>query len=274
MQSGQELIRTSGSPPISRANCLRRLCRRSLFSAASSGGQGKRHLAACRASAAPAAARRASPPRGCRRRASRAEDARPVELARRDQGMRADADFLVGGHMAKGDGQREKRARRVIDADQVGVDDRVVRLLGAIVGMGAPGNVRQQAGGAAAGAPPPPSPRDGSSPGSRSSRRTAPPRARARGTRSRLNSAAVSISGSRARSSARQALEQQALAHAERGDDDRRGFVLADDLFQHHRAIGEQRAAGRRDASIADSASASMRSTSLANSSASRGGIT
>ena len=136
MQSGQELIRTSGSPPMSRANCFIRPCSRSLFSAASEAGSASETL--------PPVARkgiRGSTP-GSRRRedvgdAHRgAEDARAVELARRDQRMRADADFLARRDVPKRHGEREKRARRMIDAGQVGVDDRVVGLLGAIIGMG------------------------------------------------------------------------------------------------------------------------------------------
>ena len=49
--------------------------------------------------------------------------------------------------MAIGGGEREISARGMVDPDEGGVGDKIVGLGAAVIGMGAPGNVGQQAGG-------------------------------------------------------------------------------------------------------------------------------
>ena len=74
----------------------------------------------------------------------RAENSRPIELPRRHQRARLRRNKIFIGHVPVGSGQREKRARGMIDADEGCVGHQIVGLDAAIVGMRAPGNIRQQ----------------------------------------------------------------------------------------------------------------------------------
>ncbi len=87
----------------------------------------------------------------------RAEQARPVEIARRCQ-RAAFPSRLISSKMPSWRievGQRDEGAAGMVDADEGGVGDDVQRLRAAIFGMRTPADVGEQAGGLADSAPRP-----------------------------------------------------------------------------------------------------------------------
>ena len=79
----------------------------------------------------------------------RAQNPRPVEHARRHQNANLRMNVGVEIDVPVGSGVGQKGAVRVIDANQRGIGDNADRLLAAVIRMGAPGNIREQAGGMA-----------------------------------------------------------------------------------------------------------------------------
>lgn len=172
-----------------------------------------------------------------------AQQARAFELRRRQQLLHGDRRlvFLAQARIAIEHRQADEGALGVGDRAEIAVDDEAQRLLAAVIGMHAPADVGQQACGVAQ----PPvllglaqlhHAREAVGPGDQLAgvlRRTRQQLVELfRGT----DQAVLVALG------VRQLLVQQALAHAEGREDDGLRLRHADDVLEHQRRIGEERA--------------------------------
>ena len=238
---------TCGSRPIRRASVRSRLLTRSPASAARSPVRRSTRRPRCTRK------RRARQHARHRRRHHvgdahrRAEHTGAIEHARRDDlDQRRRLIVVHEPEMAEEHRQREVGAAGMIDADEGAVRDDVVGLLAAIIRVRAPTNVAEQARGMAQalllGVSSRPDEAIKRSVQSISSSPCAGER-----ERRMLRSRAAAISGSCFFSARVEQVVEQTFTHAERGEDDVLRPCHAHDVFEHKRAIGEQRAPGIGD---------------------------
>ena len=143
-------------------------------------------------------------------------------------------------------GERQKRAGRMIDRDEGGIGDEIVGLRSAIIGVGAPGNVRQEARGV------PESPVFLVFVQVRGRKQPVGPFEKLLPVRGRARAQAIELAG---RDDQRilflnlpgKLREEKAFANAERRNDDLFRIGQPDDFLEHRGAIGEKRTARGRD---------------------------